>query len=90
VNSVVVFEKAKKEDVFFEDKTVFIDDKTMADLVPFLENRKMQEVFHQLGTFLSKEFRNKYRNLYKLLGGTLIPAAGNRNRLISIDMLVAN
>jgi riboflavin biosynthesis pyrimidine reductase len=73
---VVIFEKVNEEDVFFEDKTVFVNDKTMADLVKFLKRRKMQEVFLECGVFLSNKFRKKYHNLYELMGGTLIPEAG--------------
>jgi hypothetical protein len=87
MNSVVVFEKANPQDVFFEDKTVFIDDKTMTDLVPFLKKRRMEEVFHRIadnGNFLSEKFRKKYRNLYELLGATLIPEAGNHCKYVHV------
>jgi hypothetical protein len=70
--AVFVLEKGKIGDKIFPQRTIFLDDTTMNDLKPFLDERNWNELIEQ-NDVLSEKLRQKYKNMSELMTKTLIP-----------------
>ena len=70
--AVFVLEKGKIGEEIFPQRTIFLDDTTMNDMKPHLDERNFNELIEG-NDFLSEKLRQKYKNMSELMTKTLIP-----------------